>query len=79
MFAEAGGSHHVPHFHVVYQDFESIFRIDPVAMIAGAMPVRQARLVHTWASLHHAELRANWARLCLGESPSPIEPLRLRP
>ena len=79
MFAEPGGPHHVPHFHVIYQDFEAIFRVEPVAMIAGAMPVRQSRLVQAWATLHRAELRANWARLCLGKSPSPIEPLRLHP
>lgn len=79
MFAEARGSHHTPHFHAVYQGHEAYFQIDPVELIGGSIPARQARLVQAWAALHQAELRANWARLCLGESPSPIEPLRVRP
>jgi hypothetical protein len=77
MFAEAGGSHHLPHFHVRYQDDEAVFRIEPFELIGGSIPARQASLVRTWATIHDAELRANWARLQLGEAPTPIKPLRL--
>jgi hypothetical protein len=76
MFAEAGAPHHSHHFHAYYQDSVGIFSIDPVEMIAGALPRRQARLVEAWAELHQDELRADWQRLQEGHKPVPIEPLR---
>jgi Domain of unknown function (DUF4160) len=76
MFAEAGASHHSPHFHAYYQDSVGIFSIDPVEMIAGAFPRRQRRLVEAWSELHEDELSAAWRRLQEGRKPVPIEPLR---
>ncbi|HJX11408.1 MAG TPA: DUF4160 domain-containing protein, partial [Candidatus Binatia bacterium] len=76
MFAEVGGQHHVPHFHAYYQDEVGIFSLDPVELIAGALPKRQRRLVEAWAELHVVELRADWDRLQQGRSPLPIEPLK---
>lgn len=54
---EAGLQHHVPHFHVYYQDEIAVFSIDPVEMIAGDLPRHQIRLVEAWAELHQEELR----------------------
>ena len=51
MFAEAGGVHHVPHFHAYYQDDEAVFSITPVEQIGGSLPKRQVRLVEAWAEL----------------------------
>ena len=76
MFAEAGSQHHVAHFHAYYQSEVGIFSIDPVELIAGALPIRQRRLVEAWAELHQAELKADWQRLQEGRRPAPIEPLR---
>jgi uncharacterized protein DUF4160 len=76
MFAEAGGAHHVPHFHAYYQDEVGIFSLDPVELIAGSMPRRQMRLVEAWAELHQTELAADWQRLQGGRKPLPIEPLK---
>lgn len=76
MFAEAGVAHHVPHFHAYYQQDVGVFSIDPVEMIAGALPTRQRRLVEAWAELHQSELREDWALLQAGRRPRPIEPLR---
>ena len=76
MFAEAGGSHHIPHFHAYYQEHDATFSIDPIEMIAGSLPQRHIRLVEAWAELHQDELRSDWSRLQRGEPPEPIEPLR---
>jgi hypothetical protein len=76
MFVEVGGPHHRPHFHAYYQEHVAIFGIDPVDLIAGAIPRRQRRLVEAWAELHETELMTDWERLQRGLPPQPIEPLR---
>jgi Domain of unknown function (DUF4160) len=76
MFVEAGGQHNVAHFHAYCQDEVGVFSIDPVELIAGALPRRQTRLVEAWAELHQAELWADWGRLQEGRRPTPIEPLK---
>ena len=76
MFVEAGGRHHVAHFHAYCQDEIGVFSIDPVEMIAGSIPRKQQRLVEAWAELHQGELKADWDRLQEGRKPAPIEPLQ---
>lgn len=75
MFAEAGGPHHVAHFHAYWQDQVAVIRIDPVDVIAGSLPTRQRRLVEAWAELHQQELLDDWTRLQQGRAPVPIDPL----
>ena len=75
MFAEAGGQHHVAHFHAYWQDLVAVVSIDPIDVIAGSLPTRQRRLVEAWAELHQQELRDDWNRLQDGQPPMPIEPL----
>jgi len=76
MFAEAGGPHSVPHFHAYYQGAVAVYGVDPIDLLAGALPRRQARLVEAWAEMHGEELKADWERLEAGKAPAPIEPLR---
>ena len=76
MFVEAGAPHHAAHFHAYYQGDVGVFGIDPVELIAGALPQRQQRFVEAWAELHQAELHADWQRLQEGRKAAPIEPLR---
>ena len=76
MYMEAGGPHHVPHFHAYYQEHVAVFGLDPIEVIAGALPRRQTRLTEAWAELHQAELLEDWHRLQAGRPPLPIEPLR---
>ena len=76
MFSEVGNPHHRPHFHAYYQERVAVFAIDPVALIAGSLPVRQRRLVEAWAELHQRELAADWGLLQSGRTPDAIEPLR---
>lgn len=60
MYWEAGAPHKTPHFHVRYEDYRASYGIDPVAQLAGALPIRQQRLIEAWAELHQQELLANW-------------------
>jgi hypothetical protein len=75
MFLEAGGQHHLPHFHAYYGESVAVYQIASVELIAGSLPRRQARLVEAWAELHENELSAAWQRLQAGELPLPIAPL----
>ena len=75
MYVEAGGPHHLPHFHAYYQDDVAVVGLDPVELIAGSLPRRQRRLVEAWAELHQEELLADWLRLQAGQPPLPIAPL----
>lgn len=52
-----------------------VYGIEPVEMLAGALPKRQQRLVEAWAELHQAELAADWDRLQAGHKALPIAPL----
>ena len=76
MYAETDEPHHTPHFHAYYQDHVAIFSIDPVEIIAGALPKSQQRLTEAWAELHHEELLENWQRLHSGQLSQKIMPLR---
>ncbi len=76
MYAEPGAPHHQPHFHAYYQNAIAIFSIDPMALIGGALPQRQQRLVEAWAELHQGELLENWERLQTGQLPYRISPLK---
>jgi Domain of unknown function (DUF4160) len=76
MFVEAGGSHHLAHFHAYYQEHVGIYALDPIELIAGFLPTRQERLVLAWAELHRDELVSSWTTLQVGRAPSKIKPLR---
>jgi hypothetical protein len=75
MYLEAGGQHHLPHFHAYYGEEVAVYGMNPVELISGRLPRRQARLVEAWAELHEAELQADWHRLQTGLAPLPIAPL----
>lgn len=76
MFVERGGKHHLPHFHVYYQDEVACFTIKPIAMIRGQLPTRQCRLIEAWAELHTQELLDNWELLQNDQMCFKIAPLR---
>ena len=76
MYAEPGAPHHHPHFHAYYQNQAAVYRINPVEMISGKLPLRQQRFVEAWAELHTGELQDAWQRLQSGQLPFKIAPLR---
>ena len=68
MYLEAGAPHHMAHFHAYHGDSVAVYQIQPVELISGELPRRQARLVE-------AELLADWNRLQAGQRPLPIAPI----
>ena len=76
MFVEAGGPHHMPHFHAYYQEKVGIYSVEAVERLAGTLPRQQERLVLAWAELHREELLSNWRSLQEGHPPAKIDPLR---
>jgi len=62
MFVEAGGQHHMPHFHAFYQDDVGIHDISKIERLAGSLPRRQERLFLAWAELHPCHV---WQQVAL--------------
>jgi hypothetical protein len=67
--------HGPPHFHARYGNDRAKLRISPVSLAAGRLPPRVVALIVEWASLHEAELLANWDRCRRREPPVRIPPL----
>lgn len=65
-----------PHFHAHYGDDEASIDLESLAVLAGELPSRAARLVAEWAKAHQEELRENWERARRHEPLRQIEPLR---
>jgi hypothetical protein len=40
MFPETGERHHLPHLHVYYQNETAVYTLNPIELIAGALPRR---------------------------------------
>jgi Domain of unknown function (DUF4160) len=74
-FGEIQGSHHALYPHAYYQEHVAVYGIEPIEMLAGALPKRQQSLVEAWAELHQTELMDDWNRLQTGHKPLPIAPL----
>ncbi len=65
----------MPHFHAKYSGQRASFAIDDLRQLEGSLPPRVTGLVLEWASLHRAELLADW-NLAMDKKPlRPIEPL----
>jgi hypothetical protein len=42
--------HHLPHFHVRYQNFKASIAIDDGRVLAGSFPPKQLKLVQAWVN-----------------------------
>lgn len=62
--------HGVPHFHALYAGEDASIAIETLEVLAGSLPDRALRLVREWATLHRAELEADWQ---LARSAQPLE------
>ncbi len=67
--------HAPPHFHARYSGQEAAIGIDPLTLLAGALPARVVGQVFEWAQTHQAELRDDWALVEAHQPPRPIAPL----
>ena len=67
--------HGIAHFHAEYQGQQATFTFDG-ELLAGTLRSRTAlRLIKEWATVHRAELEANWDRVRAGEPLERIAPL----
>lgn len=73
---EGGDRHHLPHFHVRYQDDKASIAIEDGRILAGSLPHKQLKLVQAWVELHRDELFADWELAANGEEPFRIAPLQ---
>ena len=67
--------HLPPHFYAEYGDDEAVYEIDTLIISRGRLPRRAHALVVEWATLHRAELRANWDLARRGVPLSEVQPL----
>ena len=67
--------HSPPHFHAEYAGHSAAIAIDSLEVLAGSLPGRTLAMVLEWASLHRAELRADWEQCRRHERPTRIAPL----
>lgn len=76
MFSYDNDQHHLPHIHVLYQDFEAVFLISDGSIIEGKMSVKQRKLIEAWIEIHKEELFADWKLAISGQEIFKINPLR---
>jgi hypothetical protein len=67
--------HAPPHFHVEYNSFKAVVRIETREIVEGRLPRRVRALVLDWAAQHQAELLADWDLCRAKQQPRPIAPL----
>ncbi len=73
---EDNNRHHLPYFHVRYQDSKASIAIEDGRVLAGSLPPKQLKLVEAWVELHRDELLADWELAVNGEEPFRIAPLQ---
>lgn len=75
MICSDNGLHNKPHFHVYYAEFKASVGVDG-ELLAGSLPVKQLKLVQTWAAIHKEKLYKAWNMAVKNEPFGKIEPLR---
>ena len=60
-------NHALPHFYVGYKQISSAsYSIDPIARLAGDLPLKYERVVMDWIAEHQKDLLATWEALKSG-------------
>lgn len=72
LYVETGVRHHLPHFHVRYNEYKAVYGIAPVVQLTGALPLRQQRIVEAWAEIHQQKLQVAWEIVQRGGAPDKI-------
>jgi hypothetical protein len=67
--------HAPPHFHVRYGKQKAVIGIKPVKLLEGKLSPKAKSLVLEWATLHQAELMADWELARLQAPLNKIDPL----
>ena len=68
--------HFPEHFHAEYGKFKVLVSIQEAAVLKGAFPAKQLKLVLAWCEIHKDELMTNWLAAREHGKITGIEPLR---
>ena len=68
--------HYPMHFHAEYGNSKAIVSIEQVAVIKGAIPAKQLKLVLAWCEIHKDELIKNWNSAQGNGEITKIDPLK---
>ena len=55
--------HNLPHFHVVNPDYQAVFRISDLVIIAGSLRKADERKARKWAEQNRELLSRKWQEL----------------
>lgn len=75
MFFDENGKHNLPHIHISYNEFRSVYDLNGNKM-EGELPKKQTKLVQAWIIIHQEELKTLWNLMQEGEEYFKIEPLK---
>lgn len=75
MFFRENENHHIPHIHVIYNEFNAVYDLQG-NKIEGEIPTKQSKLVEAWILLHIEELTSLWNLMKRGQEYFKIEPLK---
>lgn len=67
--------HAPPHFHVEYNEYKAVIRLEPLALVEGKLPPRALGMVMEWADQHRPELLDAWSHCAAKQTPNKIAPL----
>jgi len=76
MMFEDNERHNLPHIHVRYAGQKASIAIADGAVLAGAIPPKQLKLVQAWIEIHQDDLLADWELAIEGEPLFRITPLQ---
>jgi len=52
--------HGTPHFHALYGEYNGVFNIETLEMMAGDLPRRAQKMIREWAQLYQNDLLNMW-------------------
>lgn len=67
--------HNPPHFHAEYAENKALVDILNAAVIKGALPGRQLKMVLAWCEIHKDELMQNWELAKRNQPLNKVHPL----
>lgn len=74
MFSEENDAHHLPHIHVSYAEYTSVFDFKG-NILKGELPNKQKKLVQAWIEIHNKELTQLWKLATKNKKLYKIRPL----
>ncbi|MFI3325222.1 MAG: DUF4160 domain-containing protein [Clostridia bacterium] len=66
--------HNKPHVHVTYGEYKASIALDG-ELLAGALPIRQLKMVVGWLALYEEEVYGAWNKAVQGVAFDKIKPL----